>query len=159
MATLTHPPRLVLQADTAAELMSDNPISIQETATVREALNMMLDRDVAAAPVINDAGRPVGVVTVTDILVHEREVGLPVGVSERVAVSGRLKEGYEIELADRTTVDQIMTPGIFSTAPDRTAAEVVADLLRYRIHHLFVIDKEVIVGVISTSDVLRKLKV
>lgn len=159
MSPLSRPPRLVLQADTAAELMSDDPISIEENATVRDALNMMLDRDVTAAPVINAAGRPVGVVTVTDILVHEREVGLPVGVSERVAVTGRLKDGYEIELADHTTVDQIMTPGIFSTTPDRTAAEVVADLVRYRIHHLFVMDKEVIVGVISTSDVLRKLGV
>jgi CBS domain-containing protein len=159
MATVTHPPRMVLHADTAAELMNDNPISIEENATVRDALNMMLDRDVTAAPVINAAGRPVGVVTVTDILVHEREVGLPVGVSERVAVTGRLKEGYEIELADHTTVDQIMTPGIFSTTKDRTAGEVVADLLRYRIHHLFVMEKDVIVGVISTSDVLRMLKV
>lgn len=158
MSSVTRPPRLTLHADTAADLMTDNPISVRESATVRDALSMMLDRDVTAAPVINDAGRPVGVVTVTDILVHEREVGLPVGVSERVAVTGKLKDGYEIELADHTTVGEIMTPGVFSTTKDRTAAEVVADLLRYKIHHLFVVEQEVIVGVISLSDVLRQLK-
>ena len=163
MSGSVQSPRLVLRADTAADLMTSNPVSLRSDATIRDALGMMLDRDVTAAPVINEAGRPLGVVTVTDILVHEREVSLPAGVRERIAATpnlrAKLKDGFQFELADPTTVEEIMTPGLFSVAPDRTAAGVVADMLRFHVHHLFVVQNEVIVGVISTTDVLRRLGV
>ncbi len=38
-----------------------------------EAVLLLTDRGFSAAPVIDDAGRPVGVVSRTDLLVHDRE--------------------------------------------------------------------------------------
>lgn len=154
-------PRLVLHADTAADLMTANPISLPHATPVREALAVMIDRDVSAAPVINAAGRPVGVVTMTDILIHEREADLPAGMKAELQASeslaAKLGDGYQIELSDPTPVADIMTAGVFAVRPTATAAEVVADLVRYNVHHLFVEDGGVLVGVISTGDVLRRL--
>jgi CBS domain-containing protein len=154
-------PRLTLHADTAADLMTENPISLVEHTTVRDALAMMIDRDVSAAPVINSAGRPVGVVTVTDILIHEREATVPAGIRAELQASeslaAKLGDGYQIELSDPTPVSDIMTPGLFTVTPQHSAAEVVADMLRYQVHHLFVEEGGVIVGVISSGDVLRRL--
>jgi len=65
--------RLQLQADTAAELMTENPISVSETASLREAMAMLMDKGYSAAPVIDEAGRPVGVLSCSDLLVHDRE--------------------------------------------------------------------------------------
>src|SRR4051794_12856213 len=69
----TAPPLLCLRADTAVDLMTPNPVSIREDATVREAIGLLIDRGYSAAPVIDNAGRPVGVLSRTDVLVHERE--------------------------------------------------------------------------------------
>jgi CBS domain-containing protein len=154
-------PRLTLRADTAADLMTENPISLHETTTVRDALAMMIDRDVSAAPVVNDAGRPVGVVTVTDVLIHEREATVPAGIRAELAASeslaSKLGDGFQIELSDPTTVAEIMTPGLFTVTPGHPAAAAVADMVRFKTHHLFVEDGGVIVGVISSGDVLRRL--
>ena len=57
----------------AKDLMSSNPVSIHRDATLCEALDVLTDRGFGAAPVIDDAGRPVGVVSRTDILIHDRE--------------------------------------------------------------------------------------
>src|SRR5260370_36383798 len=72
---LHSPPgtRLALRAETAADLMSMNPISVRRDAGVREAIALLTDRDITAAPVIDDNGRPVGVISITDILIHDRE--------------------------------------------------------------------------------------
>jgi CBS domain-containing protein len=111
--------------------------------------------------VINAAGRPVGVVTMTDILIHEREADVPAGMRAELQASpslaAKLGDGFQIELSDPTPVADIMTAGVFTVSPRHTAAEVVADMVRYKVHHLFVEDAGVIVGVISVGDVLRRL--
>src|SRR5262245_31760575 len=58
-------PHLTLQATTARELMSENPISLRKDAGIRDAIALMMDRGFTAAPVIDDSGRPIGVVSVT----------------------------------------------------------------------------------------------
>src|SRR5215467_11315579 len=65
--------RLVLVGDTAADLMTPNPVSISANATVHEATTLLIDKGISAAPVIDRAGRPVGVLSRSDILVHDRE--------------------------------------------------------------------------------------
>jgi len=157
-----RPPRLTLQADTAADLMSENPISLREDASVQEAIALMTDRAFNAAPVIDESGRPVGVVTVTDILVHDREyvrylkagdVTVPADVASR-----HLPEDMGIEVVDRTTVSEIMTPAVFTIRESALVGEVVKTMMSRRVHHLFVADDSgVLVGVISMGDILRKL--
>ena len=107
----------------------------------------MTDRGFTVAPVIDASGQPVGVVSLTDILIHNREY------------SRCLKAGVEdSDLADRTTVKDIMTPAIIVVGPDTTAAEVVRSPLKYRVHHLFVADDQgTLIGVISMGDILRNL--
>src|SRR4051812_16938338 len=74
VTTLNRPPTagLSLRASTAEELMTENPISIRRDAGVREAIALMTDRGFTVAPVIDDSGRGVGVVSLTDILIHNR---------------------------------------------------------------------------------------
>ena len=65
--------RLVLNANTAADLMTRNPVSINQKANVKEAVALLTKKGFSIAPVIDDAGRPVGVLSSSDILVHDRE--------------------------------------------------------------------------------------
>jgi CBS domain-containing protein len=53
--------------------MTPNPVSIREGATVREAVELLTGRGISGGPVIDEAGRPVGVLSRADILVHDRE--------------------------------------------------------------------------------------
>src|SRR5206468_12659328 len=66
-------PQLCLYGETAADLMVPNPVSLREDATVHEAVALLTDKGFSGAPVIDEAGRPVGVVSRSDILVHDRE--------------------------------------------------------------------------------------
>ena len=131
---------LVLRARTAEELMSSNPLSIRFDTTVGEAANFLVDRRISAAPVIDEAGRPIGVLSHTDLMMHQRELcGTP-------------------PAADPSRADELMTPAVFSVGPHTPAARVIEEMLRLKVHRLFVVDRAgVLIGTISALDVLRHL--
>jgi CBS domain-containing protein len=167
LAMVLETPRLALQAETAADLMTNNPVSVDERATVREALALLIDRGYSAAPVIDRAGRPVGVLSRTDILVHDREEVEHLREAPEYYSRSELKDrtgeplgrGFQVEKVDRTRVRDLMTPAVFCVSPETPASKVVADLLSLNVHRLFVVDSQgVLVGVISAHDVLRHLR-
>jgi CBS domain-containing protein len=165
-ATLIENPTLQLCAETAADLMMANPISVREDANVREALVLFTDKGFSAAPVIDAAGRPVGVLSRFDLLVHDREKvdylrPRPEFFYEQEFKNkkGEPVPGFEVEDVDQTCVRDLMTPAVFSVSPDTSVEKVIHEMLSLRVHHLFVVGKDgVLVGVISPLDVLRHLK-
>ena len=155
-----------LEARTAADLMTSNPLSIRAEASVREAVAFLIDKGISGAPVIDDAGRPVGVLTQTDILLHDREhvdYVTPAGAAYEEFESGAPLPAewwgnFQVERVDATPVRDLMTPALFSVALDTPAAQVVEQMGELNVHRLFVVDdKGVLVGVISALDVLRRL--
>jgi CBS domain-containing protein len=157
---------LSLCAETAAEMMRENPVSIREDASILEAVALLTDKGFSAAPVIDKAGRPVGVLSRSDILIHDREKveyvsSTPDYYHDELATRDgeSLRKGFQIQDVDRTSVGDIMTPAVFSVTPDTPATQVVQQLLALKVHRMFVVDESgVMIGVISTLDVLRNLR-
>jgi CBS domain-containing protein len=128
---------LRLRAATAAELMTSDPVSLRAEATALEARELFIAKAISAAPVIDEAGRPVGVLSQSDIMVHD--------------VAGAI--------GGTMLVQDLMTPAVFAVSPETPASEVIESLLTLRVHRLFVVDPQgVLIGVISAVDVLRHLR-
>ncbi len=151
--------QVILHAETAAELMTPNPISLRDTATIREAVKLLTGRGFSAAPVIDAAGRPVGVLSRTDLLVRNGELAETmdplVGLNEE-RVDLTLESGADLDAA---LVRDHMTPVVFSVTPETPAQRVIDDMLSLHVHRLFVVDKAgVLVGVIAMVDILKYLR-
>jgi CBS domain-containing protein len=166
--------QLVLNAKTAADLMTPNLISFNESMTVHEAATFLTEREISAAPVIDAAGRAIGVLSRTDLVRYSQAPGKRVTACAEFYEKAELgrpavrtwpeQEWHEaksilIEPTDRTLITEIMTPTVLSVTPETPALEVVAQMLALKIHRLFVQDASgVLVGVVSVFDVLRRLK-
>ena len=154
---------LVLRATTAADLMSKNPVSLSWNATLAEAGKFLIEKEISAAPVIDDGGRAVGVLSHTDLVRHDFNPPAKDSNADFYRVADlfwppAIRPLMHGQKADNACVRDIMTPTVLSIAPDATAVAVVAELLALKVHRLFVVDEaQVLVGVISTFDVLRKL--
>jgi CBS domain-containing protein len=158
---------LKLIAETAADLMSPNPISIRDTASVQEAIACLTDRAITAVPVIDKAGRAVGVVSRSDLLIHERErseiPAKPMASEEATAKyyeeNNKLPNGFHEHVVDPTRVIDVMTPAVFCIHPEAAARVVVEQMLGYQVHRLFVVDQGgTLIGTISAHDILSNLK-
>jgi CBS domain-containing protein len=158
--------RVILCAETAADLMTPNPASLRARATIAEAVRFLTDKGFGAAAVIDDAGRPIGVLSRSDILVHDREkveyVPRTADFYEREEWQHDPKAGRDdipVQDSAGTLVQDIMTPIVFSVRPETPAAKVIEDMLGMKVHRLFVVDGSgFLVGVISALDVLRHLR-
>ena len=133
-ATLqVHSEPLTLRARTAADLMAPNPVSLRADATVAEALQFFTTKGITAAPVIDDAGHPIGVLSRSDLLVHQREMTAHppdhAGYYHDVNLKASTRTAADSEQA---TVAELMTPAVFSVAPDTPARRVVARFVRRR---------------------------
>jgi CBS domain-containing protein len=152
---------LLLRARTAADLMTPNPVSLRDDATVREAIAFLIDRGISGAPVIDEAGRPVGVVTRTDILIHDRQNVEHLAPPEHETgrpLPSRWWQEFQVEKVDTTPVRDLMTPAVFAVGEGTPAWSAVEQMRDLNVHRLFVVDGNgVLVGVISALDVLRHL--
>jgi len=121
-----------------SDLMTREPQSIRGDATIREAIAFMADKGATAAPVINDAGRAIGVLSLSDL------------------VSAIRDHGIEDTTFFNMQASEFMTPFVFFVNSETPVHTVVADLLDCRIHQMYVADDDgVLVGVLSTADLLR----
>jgi CBS domain-containing protein len=122
---------------TAADLMTPDPVSLNDTDTAREAVAFLTERGFGAAPVIDEAGRPVGVLSGTDLLSH---------------ALGQGGAGGDARVRD------LMTPTVLSVRPETPAREAAEQLARLKVHQLYVVDRAgVLIGVLSRLDLLRHL--
>jgi CBS-domain-containing membrane protein len=136
-ATVRH---LSLAADTAADLMCSPVDTLSHRTTFHEALAFFIDRNVNIAPVVGDRNEPLGVLSLIDLLIHVRE-------------------SIDAERIAPALCRDLMTPTIFTVAPDTPAGDVIDDMLRSQVHHLFIAEPDsTIMGVVSTCDVLRHLR-
>ena len=150
---------LTRRTTVARDLMTANPVSIYEHATLLDAAELFTDRDISAAPVIDDAGRPVGVLSKTDIVRY---------TSFGSDVENAAPEFYDPDdphrlVADSETIAhievwQLMTPVVFSVGPEDSSARVIEEMLAHNVNRLFVIDIDgILIRVIIDLDVLRSL--
>lgn len=161
-ATLLSPPTpLKLQAQTAADLMVPNPISLPAESTLEQAMTLFTEKGIAAAPVIDEGGRPIGVISRSDIFIHQVEDARRQRPDyfhspEGAAPSPKRNPGPATK---PTHVADVMTPAVFAVGPDTHVGRVVSDMVGLHVHRLFVVDGDgVLVGVITAMDVLKHLR-
>jgi CBS domain-containing protein len=130
---------------TAADLMTPHPVSLHGGATAAEVVAFLTDTGYSAAPVIDDAGRPIGVVSRSDVLVYD---------GARAAAGPAPPEAGAVVRAS-----DLMTPEVFAVAPEAPAAEVAGRMADLNVHRLFVVGRGgALVGVISALDLLQHLR-
>jgi CBS domain-containing protein len=134
---------LTLSAKTVAELMTASPVSLREGATIAEAVACLTERGISGAPVIDEAGRPVGVLTESDLMIHHRE---------RSAAA-------HPETPDLAAVRDVMTPAVFTLRTDAPAVTLIEHMRSLNVHRMFVVDEDgSLVGVVTALDLLRHLE-
>ena len=144
---------ITLEARVASDLMTSNPEAIYETASLREAAEVLVR--FSAVAVVDSARRVIGVISRTDLarsLKHDRPAAEIV-----VPVDDDRPSGLDYHPEPR--VSGAMNRGFVSVRPDATAQDVVRLMVERAIGRVFVVDEDSrLVGVISSTDILMALR-
>jgi CBS domain-containing protein len=126
--------------------MTRNPLWFDKFTTVEKASALLEFHDLDAAPVVDEHGRPIGVVTM-DACAAWKEF--------RIRSS---PYGFVSEVPDETTVEEIMRPSVWLVHEHDAIPDVIESLLEQGGRRAYVVNGDgELVGVISTTDVLRQL--
>ncbi len=132
---------------TAEEVMTKDAVSVDETATLGEALETLSELQVRHLPVVRD-GEVVGMISDRDL----RDVDLKTvqdfaGLESALARLGR-------------PVSSLMTGSVLSVGPEAEIGEVIDLMLEERVGAVPVVDDDSgdLVGIVSYVDVLRALR-
>lgn len=141
----------------AADVMTTPVVTAHEDVTLAELAQIMLKHGIGCIPIVDSAGRLVGIVTESDFTGRER--GVPFSAYRTPQLFGQWlsHEGVEqvYALGRTLTARQIMRTPVITAREDDPITDVVERLIRHNIARIPVVDDGVLVGVIARHDLLK----
>jgi CBS domain-containing protein len=141
----------------AADIMTRQVVTIEAAAPIATAVRLMLQNRISGLPVVNPAGKLVGIVTEGDFL-RRAETGTEMRRArwlEFVLGPGRSASDYVRSHARR--VDEVMTPDVASVTQDTPLDEIVQLMEKRHIKRVPVTEDGKIVGIVSRANLLHAL--
>ncbi len=134
---------------TVRDVMTPRVIAVRKDASFKQMAAMLRSSRISAFPVIDDAGRVIGVVSEADLLVKEAVQ------ADGVSVLAALRHWREDDKEAGVTAGDLMTAPAVTIGPDAPVAEAARLLYDRRLKRLPVVTRAgLLVGIISRVDVL-----
>ena len=136
--------------------MKETPWTVNENASVKDAMKFMIDKKIGGVPVVDDAGHAKGFVSDGDIVRYIANATS--SISTQYAL---LEMAKTQSLDERATellgldVKTIATDKVVSLNIDDSIESALDLLSNHRIKKLPIIDDNKIIGTLNRSDILR----
>lgn len=139
------------------DAMTKDVVTVGPQTTVREIAALLVNRRISAIPVVGQDDQLVGIVSQTD-LGHRSETGTEKKRKWWLAVFADADaQAREYTKSHGLRARDVMTRHVLTVAPDASLAEVADILDTHRVRRLPVLKGGKLVGIISRSDLVRKL--
>jgi len=150
------------------DVMNRRALVLHSDASAEAAAQLLVERSVGGAPVIDDEGRLVGFVVTADLLRLRDDLGASRGSEDSGRGSACTRDGRPVRLGrgfhviaalNATTVEAAMTPFVYSVRENAPMGNAIGLMAFESLHRLPVVDGErCVVGVLSSLDVVRWLE-
>ncbi len=147
-----------LDVETVADVMQEDVYTVASTATVRDAILVMLERNISGLPVVDAAGAVVGFVSDSDVLRRFAQDNLPVSdISTLVTgmARGEFPELSHAQLLEQNVMS-IATAKVATVNRDASIAEVCQKFGYQQYKKLPVVENGKLVGVVNRGHLTRR---
>ena len=145
---------------TAKDIMTREVITISPDTEIAQAAKLLLTNRINGVPVINDAGKLVGILCQSDLIIQQKNISIPslfTLLDGFISLTSSKKLDKEVEKIAATKVADAMTPNPVTVNSDTGIEDVAALMVEKSYHTLPVVDAGNLVGIVGKEDVLRTL--
>jgi CBS-domain-containing membrane protein len=145
-----------LLSKTAADVMSRDVVTIPSAMSLPAAAHRLASARITGAPVVDGAGRCIGILSATDFVlwaekgeraVKQYAAPLPCGCADWQIL--------DFEMLPEDEVSRFMTTDVVTAEPTATVGELARTMLDAHVHRVIVVDRQGRpIGVVSSMDIL-----
>jgi CBS domain-containing protein len=146
---------------TVADWMNRDLLTVTPSTPLSEAVKLLVDRHIGGLPVIDDAGKLVGVISESDLMWREQGLEQPpymIFLGGVIYFKNPLTYDRDLHKALGQTVGEVMTRHAISITANTPLPEAARIMHDKKIHRLPVVDEnQHPIGIITEGDIVRSI--
>ena len=145
---------------TVKEIMTRDVCAVSEDTDLKELAALFVEHNYKTLPVVDSAGKLVGVVSQTDLIEQDKPLHIPTVISLFdwvIYLESPKVFSDEVRKVSARKVGEICTREVVTCTPETTVEELATLMVEHKIHLLPVLDGEKLVGVVARFDIIRSV--
>jgi CBS domain-containing protein len=150
---------------TAADVMQTQVITVSPVDPLHMVQRLFFEEEIHGAPVVDEEGRVRGMITSMDLIRAATEENESGGVDfahvfEDIGMGGgwaNASEDFQNRLSE-AVVEDAMTENVVTVPPETAVPDVARILRENKIHRVLVVNKETLLGIITSFDLIQLLE-
>ncbi len=141
--------------------MHRDPITVKPQTPIKEAIKILAEQCISGLPVVDEAGKLVGIISETDLLWQETGVEPPLHIvflDSVIYLENPARYDQELHKALGQTVGEVMSDHPISVTPDQPLRKAAKLMQEKSIRRVAVTDDEdKVIGILTTGDIVRAM--
>lgn len=146
----------------AKDIMTKDTITVKTDMAVKDLADLLAEKNIGGAPVIDDSGRVVGMVSESDLVVRDARIHYPTYIHLLDGFiywpSSVAKFNEEFKKALGSTVGDIMSDEVATAGPDATLEDLATLVVDNDIDRLPIVDADgKPIGIVTKHDIVTAI--
>jgi CBS domain-containing protein len=144
----------------AKDIMTSNVVTLKKEMGVKEAAEILLDKGIGGAPVVDDEGNVVGMVTESDLIMEDVKLHFPtfIHLLSGIIYLESIKAFEEkLKKAAAVKVEDVMSKKVISVTEDTSIEDIATLMIEKGISRVPVVREGKLVGLVSKRDIVRTI--
>lgn len=143
----------------AKEIMTSPVFTVSPDTPVAQVAHLLREKHISGAPVVDDSGRVVGIVTEIDLIKRHAQVHFPTYLpflDSLIFLGSPRRYQQDVRRVLGTTAQEIMTRPVQTATPETSVEEIATMMVDERANPIPILDESgALVGVVSHTDIVH----
>ncbi len=144
----------------AKDIMTKEVVTVGPETDVTEVAKLLLEKHINGAPVVDKAGKVLGIICQSDLIAEQKKLPFPsvfTLLDTFIPIFSQAKREKELEKITAVKAAQAMTSDPVTVTSETSLEDIASIMANRHFHTIPVVDGGKLVGIIGKEDVLRTL--
>lgn len=146
---------------TARDIMTKEVVTVTTDTGLKDLAKLFVETRHSNIPVLDDAGKLVGVISETDLIEQQKPLHIPTVMAFFDGVfylESEKRFQQEVDRVTATRVGELCRRDPVTCAPDDSVRELAGLMSRHKVHLLPVVEDGEMIGVVARLDLIRAME-
>jgi len=142
----------------AKDIMTKDVITVKPTTTIEDLARIFIEKNISGAPVVDNNGDLIGIVTENDLISQNKRLHIPTVVrlfDAFIMLESPSKIEKEIKKMAAVTVSDICVRDVITVAEDTPVEDIATIMSEKKVHLIPVVEGRNVRGIIGKMDLIK----